>query len=136
MNSVNIIGNIASDILKFPVDKFNKNVVKFAIRVVDKKRQTDGQQFAHFFECEAWAVVADRIYEHCNKGDKVALNGHLEQVKYTSKDGQKRSIVKIIVSSVEFLSPRKVDENGEIKPEDIEEQIEDEQEIEDNDLPF
>ena len=103
MNSVNIIGRIASDVLKFPVAKFNKNVIKFVLAWDNRTRKTDGVKDTYFIDVEAWDVVADRIYETCRKGDKVAISGHLEQAKFTRKDGTKGSIIKIVVSGVEFL---------------------------------
>lgn len=103
MNSVNIIGRIASDVLKFPVAKFNKNVIKFVLAWDNRTRKTDGVKDTYFIDVEAWDVVADRIYDTCRKGDKVAISGHLEQAKFTRKDGTKGSIIKIVVSGVEFL---------------------------------
>lgn len=107
MNSVNIIGRIASDILKFPVAKFNKNVIKFVLAWDNRTRKTDGIKDTYFIDVEAWDVVADRIYETCKKGDKVAISGHLEQAKFTRKDGSKGSLIKIVVSGVEFLFPKR-----------------------------
>lgn len=107
MNSINIIGRIASDILKFPVAKFNKNVVKFVLAWDNRTRKTDGVKDTYFIDVEAWDVVADRIYDTCKKGDKVAISGHLEQAKFTRKDGTKGSVIKIVVSGVEFLFPKR-----------------------------
>lgn len=111
MNNVNIIGRIASDVLKFPVLNFNKNVVKFTLAFDNRTRKTDGRKDTFFIDVEAWDVVADRIYEVCKKGDKVGISGHLEQAKFVRKDGTKGSIIKIVVSGVEFLSPKRETEN-------------------------
>ncbi|MBR2651341.1 single-stranded DNA-binding protein [bacterium] len=113
MNSVNIIGRIATDPLKFPIDKFNKNVVKFALAFDNRTRKTDGVKDTFFIDVEAWDVIADRIYESCHKGDKVGITGHLEQAKFTRKDGSKGAVIKIVVSGVEFLSPKKKEETTE-----------------------
>lgn len=107
MNQVNIIGRIVSDPLKFHIDQFQKNMVKFAIGVDNRTRKTDGVKDTFFFECESWDKVADRIYEVCQKGDKVAITGHLEQAKFTRRDGSKGSMVKIVVSGIEFLFERR-----------------------------
>lgn len=111
MNSVNIIGRVASDVLKFPVAKFNKNVVRFSLAWDNRTRKTDGVKDTYFIDVEAWDMVADRIYETCKKGDKVAISGHLEQAKFTRKDGTNGSIIKIVVSGIEFLFPKRIDRN-------------------------
>lgn len=137
MNNVNIIGRIASDVLKFNIKEFNKDVVKFAIAVDNRTRKTDGRKDTFFFECEAWDVVAQRIYENVDKGSKVGITGHLEQAKFTKKDGSKGSLVKIVVSGIEFLSdkpktPADLQENA------LEEQQEEmnEPNFDDDKLPF
>lgn len=107
MNSINIIGRVASDVLKFPVAKFNKNVIKFVLAWDNRTRKTDGVKDTYFINVEAWDVVADRIYDTCKKGDKVAISGHLEQAKFTREDGTKGSLIKIVVSGVEFLFPKR-----------------------------
>lgn len=136
MNSVNIIGRIASDTLKFHIDQFNKDVVRFALAFDNRTRKTDGRKDTYFIECEAWDVVGQRIYENCEKGAKVGISGHLEQAKYTKKNGEKSSMIKIVVSGVEFLSDKKKPEEPVQKP--VFEQTDEELEYEDEDysLPY
>lgn len=107
MNNVNIIGRFASEPLKFHIDQFQKNMVKFALAFDNRTRKTDGVKDTFFIECESWDKVADRIYEVCQKGDRVAITGHLEQAKFTRKDGSKGSMIKLVVSGIEFLFERR-----------------------------
>ena len=133
MNSVNIIGRVASDILKFPVAKFNKNVIKFVLAWDNRTRKTDGVKDTFFIDVEAWDMVADRIYETCKKGDRIAISGHLEQAKFTRKDGTKGSIIKIVISGVEFLFAKREQEEKPVDQEDEELEYEI---PEDTELPF
>lgn len=130
MNQVNIIGRIASDPLKFNIQQFNKDVVKFALAFDNKTRKTDGRKDTYFIDCEAWDVVAQRIYESCRKGDKVGISGHLEQAKFTRKDGSNGSMIKIVVSGIEFLFER-----HETEEDQAEKQL-NESVIVDEELPF
>lgn len=134
MNSVNIIGRVATDVLKFPVAKFNKNVVKFALAFDNRTRKTDGVKDTYFIDVEAWDIVADRIYDTCRKGDKVAISGHLEQAKFTRKDGTKGSIIKIVVSGVEFLFDKREKQSDPV--ENLEEDETDYDWPEDDTLPL
>ena len=144
MNSVNIIGRIASDILKFPVSKFNKNVIKFALAWDNRTRKTDGVKDTYFIDVEAWDVVADRIYETCKKGDRIAISGHLEQAKFTRRDGTKGSCIKIVISGVEFLFPKRIDKNpndpdypeDKVETDEYEEPLSLAEEIIDDSLPL
>ena len=137
MNSVNIIGRIASDVLKFPVAKFNKNVIKFVLAWDNRTRKTDGVKDTYFIDVEAWDVVADRIYDTCKKGDRVAISGRLEQAKFTRKDGTKGSIIKIVVSGVEFLFDKRETKSNEAVNDDLEDNEESIEEDWDNDsLPL
>jgi single-strand DNA-binding protein len=124
MNNVNIIGRVASDPLKYHIDQFQKNVVKFALAFDNRTRKTDGVKDTFFIDVEAWDKVADRIYEVCQKGDKVGITGHLEQAKFVRRDGTKGSSIKIVVSGVEFLFDRR---EKEIK---VNEEVDDEAEYE------
>ena len=137
MNSVNIIGRVATDVLKFPVAKFNKNVVKFVLAWDNRTRKTDGVKDTYFIDVEAWDVVADRIYDTCKKGDKVAISGRLEQAKFVRKDGTKGSIIKIVVSGVEFLFDKRETKSNEPVNDDVEDNEEFIEEDWDNDrLPL
>lgn len=123
MNNVNIIGRIASDILRFHIDQFNKDVYRFALAFDNRTRKTDGRKDTYFIDCEAWDIVGKRMYENCNKGDRVGLSGHLEQAKFTRKDGSKGSLIKIVCSGVEFLTEKKYEEDTQPTYEEAEYEI-------------
>lgn len=134
MNNVNIIGRIAGNILKFHIDQFNKDVFKFALAFDNRTRKTDGRKDTYFIECEAWDVVGQRMYDYCNRGDRVGITGHLEQAKFTRKDGSKGSMIKIVISGVEFLSEKR---NKEESPsEETEDDVEPFDFDGDSTLPF
>ena len=124
MNSVNIIGRVATDPLKNYIKQFDKYVIKFALAFDNRTRKTDGVKDTFFIECEAWDKVGERIYDNCNKGDKIALSGHLEQAKFVRKDGSKGSIIKLVASGIEFLF-EKHEKDLNLEKEEQEEVIED-----------
>ena len=130
MNQVNIIGRVASEPLKMFIQVFNKYVVKFSLAFDNRTRKTDGRKDTFFIECEAWDKVAERIYEACKKGDRIGVSGHLEQAKFQRKDGSQGSLIKIVVSGVEFLFEKRLTEE-----EKAQQQI-DEPIIEDEELDF
>ena len=133
MNNVNIIGRVASEPLKFHIEQFNKDVIKFALAFDNRTRKTDGVKDTFFIECEAWDDVGHRIYDNCKRGDRLGIAGHLEQAKFTRKDGSKGSMIKLIVSVVDFLF-----EKRDATPKELEsiETNEEDEVVEDDALPF
>lgn len=102
MNNVNIIGRLTKDI-ELMTTKSGNSVVSFTIAVDNPTRQGE-EKSASFFGCTAWNKVAETMAKYCHKGDKVAVSGRLNQRKYNDEQGQSRSVVEIVVQSVEFMT--------------------------------
>lgn len=129
MNNVSITGRCSSDVLKFMTQE-GRPVVKFSLAFDSRLKKDDGSKIASFIECEAWDLLATRVYDNVHKGDRVGLTGHLVQHKFTRKDGSSASIIKIIISSIEYYERRK--EAEETSPADIKAPPP----VEEEDLPF
>ena len=125
MNSVSLIGRIASDIQYIPCNK-DRSVRKFALAFREMTK-FDGEDETYFIECECWDKVGERIDKFCKKGDRIGITGRLIQHKYTRADGSKSSQIKVVVSSIEFLEPKKEEPKTEEKVKE---------EVEDDELPF
>lgn len=111
MNSVQIIGNISSDI-NFTETNNGTKVANFNIAVSRKydRDKTD------FFKVVAWKELAELCNKYLSKGKKAYIGGRLEPREY-EKDGVKKTIVEIIANEVEFLTPKSVDtEERQDKP--------------------
>ena len=121
MNQCQLIGRIATDIQYQPCNK-DRSVRKFALAFREKTK-VDGEDDTYYIDCEAWDKVGERIDLYCKKGDKIAIAGRLIQHKYQRADGSKTARSIVVISSIEFLEPKKVKE--EIK-----------EEVADDDLPF
>lgn len=128
MNSVSIIGRIATDIQYAPCNG-NRSIRKFALAFREKVK-VDGEDDTYFIDCEAWDKVGERIDGNCSKGDRIGILGRLIQHKYTRADGSKSSRIILVVHSIEFLEYKKKDDPA---PKDDAEKKE---VIEDDDLPF
>jgi len=80
------------------------SVCDFSI-AVNNDRKKDGQEIKEvsFFNCTAWSKGGELIAQYCNKGDRIGIEGRLKQESWEDQDGKKRSNVKIIVESFQFL---------------------------------
>ena len=113
MNQVSLIGRIASDIQYIPCNK-DRSVRRFAMAFREKTK-IDGDDDTYFIECEAWDKVGERIDKYVSKGDRLAVFGRLIQHKFVRADGSKSSKIIIVVSSMEFLEPKKKEDSIEEK---------------------
>jgi len=66
----------------------------------EKKEQTS------FFNCIAWAKLGETITEYCKKGHRIALEGQLQQRRWEDQEGNKKSVVEIVVNNIQFLQGR------------------------------
>ncbi len=107
LNRVIIIGRLTSDPTTAKT-KTDSVVCKFSIansrsyRVDgDKKEQTG------FYNCVAWAKLGETINTYCRKGQRVAIEGRLNQNKWTTDKGETRTSVDIIIDNIQFLENKK-----------------------------
>lgn len=66
----------------------------------------DGDDRVNYIDCVAWAGRAGAIAEYLDKGSPILVDGSIRQDRWETKEGQKRSKLKINVWRFEFLAPR------------------------------
>lgn len=60
-----------------------------------------------YFDCIAWAKLGEIITEYCKKGQRIAVEGRLQQRHWDDQDGKKHSKVEIVVENFQFLEGKK-----------------------------
>jgi single-strand DNA-binding protein len=108
VNSVSLIGNLCSDVEVKDVAG-DKKVANFRIAV--NRGGRDGG--ADFFRVSVWDHQAEVCSQYLCKGRKVGIEGRLRSHSWEDQ-GQKRSMVEVVASRVEFLSPK--EELAEVVP--------------------
>ena len=105
-NKVILIGNLTRN----PELRYTPSgtpVVNFPLAVNRRYRQADDQKEE---VCYVDIVVFGRQAEHCgqylNKGDGAIVDGRLQQRRWETDDGQKRSKHEVVAQTVTFL-PKK-----------------------------
>jgi single-strand DNA-binding protein len=106
MNSLQILGRIATDV-KLEISQSGVKYMRLNI-VYNKniKINDEWQQKSHFFPCSAFGYVAEKIANHFKKGDRILINGALEQNTYTDKDGNVQSKLAIMIAEVDIIEPK------------------------------
>jgi single-strand DNA-binding protein len=100
LNSIQIIGNISTDI-DLKATNSGKFVAGFNIAV----NNPYNREKVSFLPVEIWGKSAENTGNYCSKGSKVGITGHIE-VDQWEKDGQKRYKTKVVASQIEFLTPK------------------------------
>jgi single-strand DNA-binding protein len=111
MNSVQLIGNLATDVeLRDVADE--KRVASFLL-AVDRGSRDGG---ADFVWVSAWDRQGELCAEYLAKGSRVALDGRLKSRTW-EQDGKRRDAVEVVARRVEFLSsPGRERDGAEVMP--------------------
>lgn len=108
INKVCLTGNLTRD-AELKALPGGTPVLGFGLAVNDRRKnpQTDEwEDYPNFVDCTMFGARAERLAQYLKKGGKVALEGKLHYSSWESKDGQKRSKLEVVVSDLEFMSPR------------------------------
>jgi single-strand DNA-binding protein len=106
LNRVILIGRLTRD-PELRKTSSGMAVASFAIAVDDNYKQPDGSKNTLFMNCSLFGQRAENVVKFTRKGSLVAVQGRLNQRKYTRKtDNQQISVVEVIADDVEFLDPK------------------------------
>ena len=105
-NKVIIMGNLTRD----PEIRYNpsgKAVATLSIAVNKRSgRGEEGKDDVSFFDVVVWEKQAETCAQYLAKGSAVLVEGRLQQRRWETDDGQKRSKVEIVAQNVQFM-PKK-----------------------------
>ena len=115
MNSVIIIGNLASDPEAYTTQG---GVSRSSFRVAVRRRfsNANGEHESDFLPVVAWRNTAEFCNRYLKKGAKVAVEGSIQTRSYDAQDGSKRYVTEIIAENVESLSRSDGGARGEARP--------------------
>lgn len=101
LNRVIVVGRLAAD----PELKYTPggtSVTKFGVAVGGKPK-ADGTDTVSFFNVTVWGKAGEACVKYTEKGKRIAIDGRLEQKRWSAEDGTKRSVVEIVAERVEFI---------------------------------
>ena len=102
MNSVTLIGNLATDVELKELDAERK-VASFLLAVDRPVAKEDGTPSADFFRVSTWNRQAELCGQFLVRGRQVAVDGKLRSRSWEDADGKRRSAVEVVADRVEFL---------------------------------
>lgn len=106
-NECTLLGNLTRPI-EITYTPSGTPIGKFSIAVNRKWTDQNGQtkEEVAFIDCEIWAKSAESMAEWTTKGSKVLISGRLKQEQWETKEGEKRSKLKVVVEEWKNLNPK------------------------------
>ena len=77
-------------------------VTNFSMAVDNPFKKDD----TSFFDIVAFGKTAQLLNDYCVKGSKVLIEGNLKQDRFQDKEGNNRSVVRVIANRIEFLDSK------------------------------
>jgi single-strand DNA-binding protein len=115
-NKVILLGNLTRD----PEVRYTPNgaaVASFAIAVNRKYKQGDEtKEEVSYIDIVVFGKQAESCGQYINKGDSVLIDGRLQQRRWETEEGQKRSKVEVVAERVNFM-PKRSKPAGSAQPE-------------------
>lgn len=112
-NKVILMGNLTKD----PEIRYTPNgtaVANFSL-AINRRYKLNGEvkDEVSYFDIVVFGKQAENCGQYTNKGDSVLVEGRLQQRRWESEDGQKRSKIEIVAQSVQFMSKKQGSTQGQ-----------------------
>lgn len=111
VNRVILVGRLTQDPIA-RVTTTGKDTAEFSIAVGKRFKPQDGSPDAFFFRVKAWGQTASFATQYLAKGRLVAVEGRLEQRRYTDREGINREIYEIVADNLQGLDRPRDDQGG------------------------
>lgn len=134
MNKIILTGRTTKDV-ELRATSSGVDVASFTLAVNRDFKNAEGGYDADFINCIAFQGLAKTLNTYVKKGNKIAVEGRLQQRSYDDKDGNKKYVFEVVVSNIEFLE-NKSQESTTTEPVEEVKFDEDVFALTDDDLPF
>jgi len=107
MNKIMLIGNLGKDPeMNYTPSGIALTKFTMAVNRITKSNTGEREKETEWFNIIVWRQLAETCNTYLHKGDKVYIEGRLQQRKYTDKNGIERWITEVIATDMEMLSPK------------------------------
>jgi len=117
VNAVVLVGRLAADPELKEVGSTHVLRMRLAVNR-DRKFGDSWEEVGHFFDCELFGRRAEALAAHLAKGSKIAVQGHLEQHRWETSEGAKRSAVVVAVENLQFADAPKQQQSRQTSMDD------------------
>jgi single-strand DNA-binding protein len=84
-------------------------VANFSLAVKEVYKNGDGEKKTNtlWVRCVAWRRWGEIVGEHVSRGKFLYVEGRLQLRSYEDREGQKRNVTEVVVTTLRFLGPAK-----------------------------
>jgi single-strand DNA-binding protein len=104
INRVSLVGRLTRDpeIRQIPSGTAiaNFSVANNRVYMANNERRED----VSYFNCLIWGKAGETFARYAKKGQRVAIDGRLQQRRWQDQEGNNRSVIEIVVDNFQFLS--------------------------------
>jgi len=106
-NKVLLMGNLTRDV-ELKHTPSNMAVANIGIATSRKFKGKDGEmkEETTFVDCEAWGATAENMAKFFSKGRPIFIEGRLKLDQWEDKDGSKKSKMRVVVESFQFVDSK------------------------------
>jgi single-strand DNA-binding protein len=114
LNKIMLIGNLGRD-PEMNVTGDGTPFTRFSLAVSRSYKSNTGErrEETEWFNIVAWRQLAETCNTYLHKGSKVYIEGRLTQRKYTDKNGVERTMIDVVASDMEMLTPKGQGSSGD-----------------------
>lgn len=112
INRVTLIGRLTKDV-ELRSTQSGTSVASFSI-ANNKSYSSNGEkkEEVSYFNCTAWGKAGEIINQYMKKGDRIGIDGRLQQRSWQNKEGNKQYSIEVVVDNFQFLSsPKSTDQS-------------------------
>jgi len=114
-NKVQLIGNLGAD-PEIKTLSNDKKLAKLSLATTDSYKKASGEKVeeTQWHNVIAWGKTADLIEKYLVKGNRVAIEGKLQNRSYEDKNGIKRYVTEIVAIDILMLgAPKNTEQSNE-----------------------
>ncbi len=103
INNVVVSGNLTRDV---ELKELSSGRKVCAMGIANNRTYvSNGQKTEEvsFFDVEVWGVIAENCAKYLSKGSPVVVVGRIKQERWETEQGDKRSRIKVVAATVQFL---------------------------------
>ena len=114
LNKVHLIGNLGND-PELKEFESGQKVATFSLATIEKwknKQSGEVETKTTWHNIVVWGKVAETVHKYLKKGNKIYIDGKIENSSYEDKDGIKKYKSEIILNSFSFLEKQTTENTG------------------------
>lgn len=137
VNKVILVGNLGKDP---EVKKFDSGIknASFSLATTEKFKNKAGEMVSNteWHNIVVWGALSDMAEKYLKKGSQIYLEGKIKTSSWEDKSGSKRYKTEIYADSFTMLGVKDVQSNEPKKENATQPELSNNQDIDDNELPF